>query len=96
MFDHVSLVSLCVGGLVGFSLLFLVRLCVSAGKGQGLNAMMATPSIKRRQQGVVRVNCVDCLDRTNVAQFCVVKASLPQQVSRARTPGFRSLSVIGW
>ena len=28
------------------------------------------------QHGVVRVNCVDCLDRTNAAQFCVAKVAL--------------------
>jgi hypothetical protein len=32
------------------------------------------------QTGVVRTNCVDCLDRTNTAQFVVGKCALQQQV----------------
>lgn len=34
----------------------------------------------RKQTGVVRVNCVDCLDRTNTAQFCLGKCALGFQV----------------
>lgn len=34
-----------------------------------------------RQTGVVRTNCVDCLDRTNTAQFVVAKSALGLQVS---------------
>eukprot|EP00475_Leptophrys_vorax_P044274 TRINITY_DN8809_c0_g1_i1.p1 TRINITY_DN8809_c0_g1~~TRINITY_DN8809_c0_g1_i1.p1 ORF type:complete len:913 (-),score=258.14 TRINITY_DN8809_c0_g1_i1:95-2833(-) len=33
-----------------------------------------------QQHGVVRVNCIDCLDRTNVGQYCVVRAVLPKVV----------------
>ena len=33
-----------------------------------------------RQAGVVRINCVDCLDRTNVAMFCVGKAAMKRQL----------------
>ena len=33
-----------------------------------------------RQTGVVRINCVDCLDRTNVAMFCVGKAAMKRQL----------------
>jgi hypothetical protein len=33
------------------------------------------------QTGVIRVNCVDCLDRTNTAQFAVGKCTLGFQVS---------------
>ena len=33
-----------------------------------------------RQSGVVRINCVDCLDRTNVAMFCVGKAAMKRQL----------------
>ena len=33
-----------------------------------------------RQTGVVRTNCVDCLDRTNTAQFVVAKCALGLQV----------------
>ena len=32
------------------------------------------------QRGVIRSNCVDCLDRTNVAQFSVGMAALGHQV----------------
>jgi len=33
-----------------------------------------------RQTGIVRTNCVDCLDRTNTAQFAVAKVALGLQV----------------
>lgn len=33
------------------------------------------------QTGVIRVNCVDCLDRTNTAQFALGKCALAYQVS---------------
>lgn len=32
------------------------------------------------QQGVLRVNCVDCLDRTNAAQFAIAKRSFGHQL----------------
>lgn len=32
------------------------------------------------QTGVVRTNCVDCLDRTNTAQFAIGKAALAYQL----------------
>ena len=32
------------------------------------------------QRGVLRTNCVDCLDRTNVAQFCYARLSLMHQL----------------
>lgn len=34
-----------------------------------------------KQTGVVRTNCVDCIDRTNTAQFAVGKCALAYQVS---------------
>ena len=34
----------------------------------------------RRQNGVVRTNCIDCLDRTNAAQFVIGKCALGYQV----------------
>ena len=34
-----------------------------------------------RQRGVVRTNCVDCLDRTNTAQFAIGKCALAFQVN---------------
>ena len=36
--------------------------------------------IGRGQRGIVRVNCVDCLDRTNTAQFIVGKCALGYQL----------------
>lgn len=32
------------------------------------------------QNGVVRTNCIDCLDRTNAAQFIIAKCALGHQV----------------
>ena len=34
------------------------------------------------QRGIVRINCVDCLDRTNVAQFCVGKEAMRLQLQQ--------------
>lgn len=34
----------------------------------------------QRQHGIIRTNCVDCLDRTNTAQFAVGKHALGHQV----------------
>jgi len=36
----------------------------------------------RKQQGIIRTNCVDCLDRTNTAQFAIGKCALAFQVCR--------------
>lgn len=33
-----------------------------------------------RQNGVVRVNCVDCLDRTNTAMYVIGKCAMAHQV----------------
>ena len=33
-----------------------------------------------RQEGILRTNCIDCLDRTNVAQFCLGRDCLKQQM----------------
>jgi len=32
------------------------------------------------QNGIIRINCVDCLDRTNTAQFVIGKCALAYQV----------------
>ena len=40
----------------------------------------STPSEGCRQLGVVRTNCVDCLDRTNTAQFVLGKCALAFQL----------------
>ena len=37
----------------------------------------------RRQVGVTRVNCVDCLDRTNTAQFALGRCALAYQVRKS-------------
>ncbi len=42
--------------------------------GDGWNA---EPSL---QQGVARTNCIDCLDRTNAAQFVIGKRALGHQL----------------
>ncbi|KAK2146367.1 hypothetical protein LSH36_613g00010 [Paralvinella palmiformis] len=34
----------------------------------------------RKQQGIIRTNCVDCLDRTNTAQFAIGKCALAFQL----------------
>ncbi|KAF0696406.1 Aste57867_12824 [Aphanomyces stellatus] len=58
---------------------------------EGTNAAAATlqppsPTIPRdsgdwlEQHGVLRTNCIDCLDRTNVAQFSVAMRALGQQL----------------
>ncbi|XP_077289295.1 phosphatidylinositide phosphatase spermathreecae isoform X2 [Arctopsyche grandis] len=40
-----------------------------------------------RQNGVFRVNCIDCLDRTNVVQTAIAKAVLELQVTRLGLSG---------
>lgn len=37
--------------------------------------------VGRAQTGIIRVNCVDCLDRTNTAQFALGKCALGYQVT---------------
>lgn len=34
----------------------------------------------RTQNGVARTNCIDCLDRTNAAQFVIGKCALAHQL----------------
>lgn len=34
----------------------------------------------KMQSGVLRTNCIDCLDRTNIAQFFLGKYALGMQV----------------
>ena len=49
--------------------------------------MQATESTDGyKQRGVVRTNCVDCLDRTNTAQFAIGKCALAFQVN-SLSPG---------
>lgn len=40
----------------------------------------ATPIIKKSQTSVVRSNCMDCLDRTNVVQSTIARWVLTQQL----------------
>lgn len=47
----------------------------------------------KRQCGVVRTNCVDCLDRTNTAQFAIGKAALAMQVQSEPCKKFPKHSV---
>lgn len=53
------------------------RECQQQLHNSGLHVGWQTP---RRQVGVVRVNCVDCLDRTNTAQFALGRCALAYQV----------------
>lgn len=41
---------------------------------------LAYPSEGRSQMGYFRSNCMDCLDRTNVAQAMIAKESLKYQL----------------
>ena len=34
-----------------------------------------------RQKGIVRTNCVDCLDRTNTAMYVIGKCAMAHQVT---------------
>lgn len=63
----------------------------AAGNGAGgasprpVQSGVATPGCAEavhrfRQRGVIRTNCIDCLDRTNVAQFCIGRCVLKQQL----------------
>ena len=46
------------------------------------SGLYAGPTTPRRQVGVTRVNCVDCLDRTNTAQFALGRCALAYQVKK--------------
>ncbi|KAI0244013.1 phosphatidylinositol-3,5-bisphosphate 5-phosphatase, partial [Massospora cicadina] len=39
-----------------------------------------TRYLKKRQEGIVRTNCIDCIDRTNAAQFLIGKCALAHQL----------------
>ena len=56
----------------------------AAAGGGGGEAEEGEPQrgrVPHRQSGVVRTNCIDCLDRTNVAQFCIGRCVLKQQLA---------------
>ncbi|WVQ79290.1 hypothetical protein IAT38_001387 [Cryptococcus sp. DSM 104549] len=50
--------------------------------GAGRNAVGSGPQRDRPllQNGILRVNCVDCLDRTNAAQFAIAKRAFGHQL----------------
>ena len=50
-----------------------LRLSGEAGVGRGIRVGL-------KQFGVMRTNCMDCLDRTNVAQFCFARVAIPRQI----------------
>ena len=41
----------------------------------------ASVTVQAVQRGVLRTNCIDCLDRTNVAQFAAGLAALGRQLA---------------
>ena len=41
---------------------------------------MGVPILDMEQKGILRTNCIDCLDRTNVAQFSCGVSALAQQL----------------
>jgi hypothetical protein len=40
--------------------------------------------LAKNQTGIVRINCIDCLDRTNIAQLCLGLAALGTQLLKLR------------
>lgn len=46
----------------------------------GLFACAATGAVLHTQRGVVRTNCVDCIDRTNIGQYMFSLAALGRQL----------------
>jgi len=47
---------------------------------EGLSYHLGVPVATLEQRGVLRTNCIDCLDRTNVAQFSAGVCALGQQL----------------
>jgi hypothetical protein len=63
----------------------VVHLGVNLGMSQDPVLRADSLREKRRiepllQQGILRTNCVDCLDRTNAAQFAIAKRALGHQL----------------
>ena len=46
----------------------------------------------QQQTGIIRTNCVDCLDRTNTAQFSVGLCALGFQVKTIKRPPYCRMS----
>ncbi len=57
-----------------------VCVCVCSCKKQNGGYGYGEDFVGRDQTGVLRVNCVDCLDRTNTAQFIAGKCALGYQL----------------
>jgi len=52
----------------------------SAERAALLSHHLGVPAFPMEQKGVLRTNCIDCLDRTNVAQFSAGVEALEQQL----------------
>jgi len=52
-----------------------------SGCGRGVAGRKGAPPSACEQRGVLRTNCIDCLDRTNVAQFSVGVHALGLQLA---------------
>jgi len=50
------------------------------GSNKSIKFHLGVPILPMEQKGVLRTNCIDCLDRTNVAQFSAGVESLGQQL----------------
>ena len=50
------------------------------GKSDHVQYFVGVPVMTMEQKGVLRTNCIDCLDRTNVAQFSAGVSALSQQL----------------
>jgi hypothetical protein len=61
-------------------ILFLEKQAYSFIEQHGI-FQMSNDKIHSVQKGVVRTNCIDCLDRTNAAQFMIGKCGLAHQVT---------------
>ena len=64
-------------------------------KGPVRSGEYRTPDVAVRQSGVLRVNCIDSLDRTNVAQFCVGKRALTYQLHALHVIDSSDMTAIG-
>ena len=53
----------------------------AGGGGGGVGGGGGAAAAYALQRGIIRTNCIDCLDRTNVAQFCVGRTLLRRQLS---------------
>ncbi|XP_037072871.1 polyphosphoinositide phosphatase-like, partial [Pollicipes pollicipes] len=58
----------------------LTEIANSSLRETGLFLSRPPQNAGERYRGIVRVNCVDCLDRTNTAQFAIGKSALAAQL----------------